>query len=89
MPTESQVPATNYENIASAPSQINNLILTNAAANQQNMNTMAGKVYGRTWERMDHLNADEGIANNAGQLGALVALTQQLMKGANTTPPVT
>lgn len=89
MPIESNVPQTNYENIATAPSQISNLILTNAASNQQNMNTMAGKVYARSWERMDHLNADEGVLNNGGQFASLVALAQQLMKGAQTTLPET
>lgn len=87
MPIESQVTQTNYENIASVPSQISSLIMTNAASNQQNMNTLAGKTYARSFERMDHINADEGILNNSGQLAGAVALAQQLMKGAQTTLP--
>ena len=85
----SLVTQTNYENIGHAPSQISNIIMTNAASNQQNMNTMAGKVYARSWERMDHINADEGVFNNGGQIAAIVALGQQLMKGAQTTLPET
>lgn len=78
----------NFKNIAEGPTQIHNAIMTEMLAAQRNMNTIREKSIARSLERFDVTNSDEN-ENVMTSYGAVVAALQQIMKGAQTTPPVT
>ena len=73
--------------------------LTNALAHQNRVNVLAESSLGTILERMNTLDPTEAagvagvvnsdLAKTIGQLSSAVASAQQLMKGAQTTPPVT
>ncbi len=63
------------------PAFYQNLAYGNAVANQQAMNQIAQAAVGKIVEAIISTSPSEG--------GAAVAALQQLMKGAQTTPPVT
>ena len=73
--------------------------LTNALAHQNRVNVLAESSLGTILERMNTLDPTEAagvagvvnadLAETIGQLSSAVASAQQLMKGAQTTPPVT
>lgn len=73
--------------------------LTNALAHQNRVNVIAESSLGTILERMNTLDPNEAagitavmagdIAEKIGELSGAVASAQQLMKGAQTTPPVT
>ena len=78
----------NFKNIAEGPTQIHNAIMTEMVASQRNMNAIREKSISRSLERMDVMNADEG-PNVIGTWGSVVAALQQIVKSAQSTPPVT
>lgn len=73
--------------------------LTNQLAHQQRLQILAESSLGTVLERMNTLDPTEAagvsgvvasdLAEVIGQLSGAVASAQQLMKGAQTTPPVT
>lgn len=73
--------------------------LTNALAHQNRVNVIAESSLGTILERMNTLDPGEAagvtavmsgdLAEKIGELSGAVASAQQLMKGAQTTPPVT
>ena len=73
--------------------------LTNALAHQNRVNVIAESSLGTILERMNTLDPTEAagvsgvvasdLAEAIGQMSAVVANAQQLMKGANTTLPET
>lgn len=73
--------------------------VNNAISHQNRLNILAEKALAKSLESMDTLNVSEGLgiaAANRGDLakavadlGAVVAGLQQMMKGAQTTPPPT
>lgn len=75
------VAATNLKSLGDAPAFYQNLAYSNAISAQQGMNTIAQAIVGKVAEAIISTSPSEG--------GADVALLQQLMKGAQTTPPVT
>ena len=78
----------NFKTIGDTSSQFSNLILNDAIIASRNMAAIREKSIARSLERMDTTNDDEGI--NAGSSNAaIVALAQQLVKTAQSTPPVT
>lgn len=79
----------NFKTIGDTSSQFSNMILSQAIEGQRNMSAIREKSVARSLERMDVMNSDEGVLNNGGQLATLVALAQQIMKGAQTTLPET
>jgi len=73
--------------------------LTNALAHQNRVNVLAESSLGTILERMNTLDPTEAagvsgvinadLAETIGQLAGAVASAQQLMKGAQSTPPET
>ena len=73
--------------------------LTNQLAHQQRLQILAESSLGTVLERMNTLDPTEAagiagvvsadLAEKIGELSGAVASAQQLMKGAQTTPPVT
>ena len=58
-----------------------NLAIANAVSHQQGMNTIFSAIVGKVAEAIISVSPSEG--------GADIAALQQLMKGAQTTPPTT
>lgn len=75
------VAASNLKTIGDGPAFYQNMAFANAISHQQAMNQIALAAAGKVVESIITLSPSEG--------GADVALLQQLMKGAQTTPPVT
>jgi alkylation response protein AidB-like acyl-CoA dehydrogenase len=75
------VAATNVKVVGEGPSFYANLAMANAVANQQAMQQLQLAITGKVAEAIIAMSPSEG--------GADVAALQQLMKGAQTTPPVT
>lgn len=71
----------NIKTVGEAPAVLNNLALANAIAHQQAMNQISQAATGKIVEAIINVSPSEG--------GADVAALQQLMKGAQTTPPST
>ena len=74
-------------------------VSTNTAAHQNRLNILAEKALAKSLESMDTMQVGEGLgiaaanrsdlAKVAQELGSAVASLQQMMKGAQTTPPQT
>ena len=75
------VAAANLKCLGDGPAYYSNLALANALANQQSMNQINVAIVGKVAEMIIAVSPSEG--------GTDVAALQQLMKGANLTPPVT
>ena len=75
------VAATNLKSLGDAPAFFHNLAMSNAIAHQQGLNQIQTAIVGKVAEAIIGVSPSEG--------GADVAALQQLMKGAQTTPPVT
>lgn len=75
------VAATNLKSLGDAPAFYHNLAMSNAVGHQQAMQQIQVAITGKVAEAIIGVSPSEG--------GADVAALQQLMKGAQTTPPVT
>ena len=74
-------------------------VSTNTAAHQNRLNILAEKALAKSLESMDTMQVGEGLGIAAAQrgdlakvvseLGTVVGALQQIMKGAQTTPPPT
>lgn len=71
----------NVKTVAGQPAVLSNLALANAIAHQQAMNQISQAAVGKIVEHIIMVSPTEGAVD----VGAL----QQLMKGAQSTPPVT
>ena len=78
----------NFKNQGEMPMQFSNILLNDALIAGRNMTAIREKSVARSLERMDVTNDDEG-PNVMGGNGTLIAALMQIMKGAQTTPPVT
>ncbi len=72
---------TNLKTIAEAGSFAQAQAMQNMVSHQNRLNIIAEAATGKVAELLATTDISEG--------GAMVAMLQQLMKGANTTPPVT
>jgi len=83
MPVNEQVvdavTATNFKAVAEAQAVYMNLAIGNAVAHQQSMNQLSVGLTAKAVETLTTTDISEA--------GGLVALLQQAMKGAQTTPP--
>ncbi len=75
------VAATNLKVLGDGPAFYTNIAMGNAVAHQQAMQQIQAATIGKVVEAIINVSPSEG--------GADVAALQQLMKGAQTTPPVT
>lgn len=75
------VAASNLKVTGDGPAFYQNLAYANAVSHQQNMNQISAAIVGKVAEAIITVSPSEG--------GVDVAALQQLMKGAQTTPPVT
>ena len=75
------VAAANLKVLGDGPAFFTNLAYGNAVSAQQGMNNITSAIVGKVAEAIIKVSPSEG--------GADVAMLQQLMKGAQTTPPVT
>ena len=75
------VAATNLKVLGDGPAFYSNLAMANAVSHQQGMQQIQAAIIGKVAEAIIGVSPSEG--------GADVAALQQLMKGAQTTPPVT
>ena len=75
------VAATNLKSLGDGPAFYHNLAMSNAISHQQGLNQIQTAIVGKVAEAIIGVSPSEG--------GADVAALQQLMKGAQTTPPVT
>ena len=75
------VAATNLKSLGDGPAFYHNLAMSNAVAHQQGLQQIQAAIIGKVAEAIISTSPSEG--------GADVAALQQLMKGAQTTPPVT
>jgi len=75
------VAAANLKVLGDGPAFHTNLAYGNAVSFQQGMNNITAAIVGKVAEAIISVSPSEG--------GADVAALQQLMKGAQTTPPVT
>ncbi len=75
------VAAKNLTVLGDGPTFFQNLVYSNAAAHQQGLQQIQAAIVGKVAEAIIGVSPSEG--------GADVAALQQLMKGAQTTPPVT
>ena len=73
--------ATNLKVLSDGPAFYSNLAMANAVSHQQGMQQIQAAIIGKVAEAVIAVSPSEG--------GADVAALQQLMKGAQTTPPVT
>ena len=73
--------ATNLKVLSDGPAFYSNLAMSNAVSHQQGMQQIQAAIIGKVAEAIIGVSPSEG--------GADVAALQQLMKGAQTTPPVT
>ncbi len=71
----------NMKNIAGMGAHTMGLAMQNAVTNQQAMNMLGVAALGSTILRFSELGVEEG--------GVMAAVMQQIIKGAQTTPPVT
>ncbi len=71
----------NVKTVAGQPAVLSNLALANAVSHQHSLNLISQAATGKIIESI--------IATSPGEGGADVAALQQLLKGAQTTPPVT
>lgn len=71
----------NVKTVAGQPAVLSNLALANAVAHQHSLNLIAAAATGKIIESI--------IATSPGEGGADIAALQQILKGAQTTPPVT
>ena len=72
---------TNIKAVGEGSAFYSNLAMSNAVAHQQGLNQIQAAIVGKVAEAIIGVSPSEG--------GADVAALQQLMKGAQTTPPVT
>ena len=72
---------TNIKSVGEGPAFYSNLAMSNAVAHQQGLNQIQAAIVGKVAEAIIGVSPAEG--------GTDVAALQQLMKGAQTTPPVT
>lgn len=72
---------TNVKTVGEGPAFYSNLAMSNAVSHQQGMQQLQAAIIGKVAEAIIGVSPSEG--------GADVAALQQLMKGAQTTPPVT
>lgn len=72
---------TNVKAVGEGASFYSNLAMANAVSHQQGMNQLQAAIVGKVAEAIIGVSPSEG--------GADVAALQQLMKGAQTTPPIT
>lgn len=75
------VNATNLKVLSDGPAFYTNISMGNAVAHQNRVNAITEAAMGKVIEAIIGVSPSEG--------GADVAALQQLMKGAQTTPPVT
>jgi uncharacterized membrane protein len=75
------VTASNFKAIGEAQAVYMNLAIGNAVAHQQSMNQLSAALTAKAAEMLGTTDISEA--------GGLVALLQQAMKGAQTTPPPT
>lgn len=75
------VAASNLKSLGDAPAFYHNLAMNNAVSHQNRCNGILEAAMGKVIEAIISVSPSEG--------GADVAALQQLMKGAQTTPPVT
>ncbi len=75
------VAAANLKTLGDGPAFYTNLAYANAVAHQQAMQQLQAAIVGKVAEAIISVSPSEG--------GSDVAALQQLMKGAQTTPPVT
>lgn len=75
------VAATNLKVLGDGPAFYSNLAMSNAVSHQQGMQQIQAAIIGKVAEAIIAVSPSEG--------GADVAALQQLMKGAQTTPPET
>lgn len=75
------VAATNLKTLADGPAFYQNMGFSNAVAHQQAMQQLQLAIVGKVTEAIIGVSPSEG--------GADIAALQQLLKGAQTTPPVT
>jgi hypothetical protein len=75
------VSAANFKVLGDSPAVLQNLAIANAVSHQQAMNQISQAATGKIVESIIAVSPAEG--------GVDVATLQQLMKGAQTTPPVT
>ena len=75
------VAAANLKVLGDGPAFYTNMSYGNAVSHQQGMNNIQAAIVGKVAEAIIQTIPSEG--------GADVAALQQLMKGAQTTPPVT
>ena len=73
--------ATNVKVLSDSPAFYSNLAMGNAVAHQQAMQQLQAAIIGKVAEAIINVSPSEG--------GTDVAALQQLMKGAQSTPPVT
>lgn len=71
----------NVKCVGGAPAVLTNLALANAVSHQQAMNAISQAATGKIVESI--------IATQPSEGGAEIAALQQLMKGAQSTPPAT
>ena len=72
---------TNVKTVGEGPSFYSNMVMANAVSHQQGMQQLQAAIIGKVAEAIIGVSPSEG--------GADVAALQQLLKGAQTTPPVT
>ena len=75
------VAATNLKSIGDGPAFYHSLAMGNAISHQQSMQQIQAAIIGKVAEAIITVSPSEG--------GADIAALQQLLKGAQTTPPVT
>ena len=75
------VAATNLKSLGDGPAFYHNIAMSNAIAHQQGLNQIQTAIVGKVAEAIIGTSPSEG--------GADVAALQQLIKGAQTTPPQT
>ena len=75
------VAATNVKVVAEGPSYFTNIIYGNAASNQQNVQALTMSLLSKATENILNTSPSEGMVDITGAM--------QLIKGAQTTPPVT
>lgn len=79
----------NFKNQAEMPMQFSNILLNDSLIAARNMTAIREKSVARSLERFDTVDEGEGALNAGSANAAIVALVQQLVKTAQTTPPVT
>lgn len=75
------VAATNIKTVAEGPSIFTNMLYANSTANQQNVQTLTMTLLSKASENILNTSPSEGMVDIAGAM--------QIIKTAQTTPPVT